>query len=388
MGNRPLAAADAPNLPRSDDTTLRLLTYNVHSCVGTDGAYNFKRVGRVAASVNPDVVALQEVECNSQPRKCRYWSTVHSDDQVSQIAAECGLEHVCFKSTLSITVPERRWQYSSSCTRPPIPQHEPRPTSKEVLEPSTGAGYGNALISRWPILETRVLAYSKPVPADTTIDMQREEQPRLAMACLIQLPHGQPALWVVNTHLSHRFWNAEQRRQAGQLATWIREELLVRSPGGQPVILCGDMNALPSCTAHAELTARGGQDLWGRRMRVPTMPSFRYTRWWPNKGWIVAGHIDNIFAFSTAANAHTPSASTAPSESAAAAYSTERVHPDSAVDAEDAVETTVLAHPEGETSDSGIGVRARLTVLKSSTEALVASDHCSVMADILLTRLT
>ena len=54
MGNRPLAAADAPNLPRSDDTTLRLLTYNVHSCVGTDGAYNFKRVGRVAASVNPD----------------------------------------------------------------------------------------------------------------------------------------------------------------------------------------------------------------------------------------------------------------------------------------------------------------------------------------------
>ena len=64
------------------------------------------------------------------------------------------------------------------------------------------------------------------------------------------------------------------------------------------------------------------------------------------------------------------------------------MHPNTAVDAEDAVETTVLAHPEGETSDSGIGVQAWLTVLKSSTEALVASDHCSVMADIVLTRRT
>ena len=54
MGNRPFAAVDAPKLPRSDETTLRLLSYNVHSCVGTDGVYDVARVGRVVASLNPD----------------------------------------------------------------------------------------------------------------------------------------------------------------------------------------------------------------------------------------------------------------------------------------------------------------------------------------------
>lgn len=54
MGNRPLNAADVPKVPRSDEITLRLLSYNVHACVGTDGVYDVARVGRVAASLNPD----------------------------------------------------------------------------------------------------------------------------------------------------------------------------------------------------------------------------------------------------------------------------------------------------------------------------------------------
>ena len=314
--------------------------------------------------VPPSVVALQEVECNSQPRKCRYWSAVHADDQVAKIANICGLQHVCFRPTLAIAVPQKRWQKPPACRRccRVTDEDGPQPSSKEVLEPTIGAAYGNALLSRWPILQTRVLAYSLPVPASEAIDMEGEEQPRLAMACLLELPDGKPPLWVVNTHLSHKFWHREQRRQAGQLATWIREELLASSPEGHPVILCGDMNALPSWTAHAELTARGARDLWGDRPRVPTMPSSRYTRRWPNTGWVVCGHIDNVFAFTKA---------------------TKRERAPSAEEDGDAAESEAMMSGGDASRDAGVGsVQAWLTVVKSSTEALVASDHCSVIADI------
>jgi endonuclease/exonuclease/phosphatase family metal-dependent hydrolase len=39
---------------------LRIATYNVHSCVGTDGRHDPERVARVIAELDADVVALQE----------------------------------------------------------------------------------------------------------------------------------------------------------------------------------------------------------------------------------------------------------------------------------------------------------------------------------------
>ena len=40
--------------------TLRVATYNVHACVGTDGRHDPDRVAAVIAEVNADIVALQE----------------------------------------------------------------------------------------------------------------------------------------------------------------------------------------------------------------------------------------------------------------------------------------------------------------------------------------
>ena len=42
--------------------SLRVMTYNVHSCVGIDGRLSPRRVARVIARYQPDVVALQEVD--------------------------------------------------------------------------------------------------------------------------------------------------------------------------------------------------------------------------------------------------------------------------------------------------------------------------------------
>ena len=41
---------------------LRLVTYNVHRCVGTDRALDVERVAGVLASLEPDVVCLQELD--------------------------------------------------------------------------------------------------------------------------------------------------------------------------------------------------------------------------------------------------------------------------------------------------------------------------------------
>jgi endonuclease/exonuclease/phosphatase family metal-dependent hydrolase len=40
--------------------TLRVATYNVHGCIGTDGRHDPDRVGAVVAELDADVVALQE----------------------------------------------------------------------------------------------------------------------------------------------------------------------------------------------------------------------------------------------------------------------------------------------------------------------------------------
>lgn len=41
---------------------LRVLTYNVHSCIGTDGLLSIERIASVIAAEAPDVVLLQEID--------------------------------------------------------------------------------------------------------------------------------------------------------------------------------------------------------------------------------------------------------------------------------------------------------------------------------------
>ncbi|GJE67201.1 hypothetical protein LNAOJCKE_4429 [Methylorubrum aminovorans] len=57
---RPRIAAEAPNSVAS--RRLRLVTYNVRHCRGTDGRVAPKRVAQVIAVLEPDIVALQEVD--------------------------------------------------------------------------------------------------------------------------------------------------------------------------------------------------------------------------------------------------------------------------------------------------------------------------------------
>jgi endonuclease/exonuclease/phosphatase family metal-dependent hydrolase len=51
-----------PAVGRRPAGALRVLTYNVHSCIGLDGKVSPERIARVIAEHEPDVVALQELD--------------------------------------------------------------------------------------------------------------------------------------------------------------------------------------------------------------------------------------------------------------------------------------------------------------------------------------
>jgi endonuclease/exonuclease/phosphatase family metal-dependent hydrolase len=44
----------------ADPSTLRVATYNIHACVGSDGRHDPNRIASVVAELNADIVALQE----------------------------------------------------------------------------------------------------------------------------------------------------------------------------------------------------------------------------------------------------------------------------------------------------------------------------------------
>ena len=54
--------ADATAYKPAASSTIRAMTYNIHSCVNTDGAVGLEQVAKVISQLTPDLVALQEVD--------------------------------------------------------------------------------------------------------------------------------------------------------------------------------------------------------------------------------------------------------------------------------------------------------------------------------------
>ena len=73
-----------PRQKRKRAGTVRVLTYNVHTCIGMDGRLSPRRIARVIAQCDPDIVALQE--CDVRRRR------TDGRDQVREIADELKME--------------------------------------------------------------------------------------------------------------------------------------------------------------------------------------------------------------------------------------------------------------------------------------------------------
>jgi endonuclease/exonuclease/phosphatase family metal-dependent hydrolase len=180
-------------------TELRLMTYNVHGCDGMDGRVSPRRVARVIRGQMPDIVALQEVDFGR--RRSR------AEDQASIIARELGM-HVVFCPTVT----------------------------------RGDEHYGHALLSRYPI----EIVKRARLPHDPASWWQ---EPRSAMWARVDVA-GQ-TINVITTHLG-----LGPRERVLQVKALLGDEWIGGIAAEEPVIICGDFNALPGSAPYRLAASR------------------------------------------------------------------------------------------------------------------------------------
>ncbi len=176
----------------------RILTYNVHRCLGTDGRLSPARIADVIAAYEPDVVALQELDVG----RVRTGSV----DQAHAIAQALGM-HVHFHASM------------------------------RVLEEE----YGNAILTHRP---------SKLIKAEALPSLAGKPrlEPRGALWASINL--GGTNVQIINTHLGLR-----RHERLAQVSALLGPHWLGHHACREPVILVGDFNATPRSRAYRRLTA-------------------------------------------------------------------------------------------------------------------------------------
>jgi len=206
----------APSRPAT--ATYRLLTYNVHRCVGLDRRHAPDRIARVIAQYDPDLVALQEVETRN-PR-------TGNVDQAKIISE----------------VLQTEFHY-----------HPARQRGE--------AKFGNAIFSRLPMRMVR----SAILPGLPGFPLQSRG------ALWVSIAIGDVELQIINTHLG--LLPQERFLQAGSLVggEWLSHP----ECRGKPRILCGDFNA-PSASRIYRLFMDSLRDVQRENGDKPasTWPSF------------------------------------------------------------------------------------------------------------------
>jgi endonuclease/exonuclease/phosphatase family metal-dependent hydrolase len=177
----------------------RILTYNVHRCVGTDRRLDVGRVAEVIAKLEPDIVALQELDVGR--------ARTGGVDQAHQIAQRLKMAF----------------------------HFHPALRVEEEL-------YGDAILTAYPerIIQTGPLPGYAPIP---------KLEPRGALWISVEI-EGRP-VQVMNTHLG--LVPKEQQLQAACLAgpSWLQHPMR-----RGPTILLGDFNATGSSVVYRTLNAR------------------------------------------------------------------------------------------------------------------------------------
>jgi endonuclease/exonuclease/phosphatase family metal-dependent hydrolase len=187
------------HVPRGEDVPIRVMTYNIHSCIGIDGKVRPERVARVINHCDPDIVAVQEIDVH-RARSGRH-------HQAELIAAHLRMEHE-FHALLE----EERERY------------------------------GIAIFARHPFEVVRSARF--PQPFKGLFYEQRG-------AIWIRMKFGGRDLHLINTHLG--LGRGERHSQVEHL---MGDQWLGSIPENEPVILCGDFNSRPRSRVISRLSER------------------------------------------------------------------------------------------------------------------------------------
>jgi endonuclease/exonuclease/phosphatase family metal-dependent hydrolase len=192
---------------------VRLVTFNVLHGAGPDGVVDLDRFARAVVALDPDVLALQEVD-RGQERS-------HGADLVAVAAQAMGAATTRFVAAMTGD-PRHHWQPAS---RTPDPD---------------AAAYGVALLSRYPLTGWRDLHLPRIVPLvprlrrnPRRVELVHEEL-RTAVVARLETPEG--PLLVASAHLSFfPGWSYLQLHA-------LRRALTAGAPGRGPAVLMGDLN--------------------------------------------------------------------------------------------------------------------------------------------------
>lgn len=209
----PAEAGRAPAQPLKTRHRLKILSYNVHSCIGTDRRLDPARVAEVIAALEPDIIGLQELDVGR--------SRTGGIDQAHTIASLLRME---FHFHAALNVAEER--------------------------------YGDAILTALPARMVK----------GAGLPSHGEQRG----AVWVEIDVGEQKLQVFNTHLG--LLGRDRMRQIGE----ILGPLWAGAPDcqGKPKILIGDFNATP-VTATYKAVARQMADaplVSGGRPK-PTFPS-------------------------------------------------------------------------------------------------------------------
>jgi len=224
-----------------DEVTI--VSYNCHSCVGSDGHYSVDRISNLLRSQNPDIVCLQEIEVNHTRLQTRIWSTPHNNDQPRLIADSLGMSYISFAPAITSVVVE-------ADRRPLLTRLLPT-INRETHGGFDGGKFGICILSRFPIGEERRIEFK----------IFGKKTRRNALACLVQIPNG-TSCWIVNTHLGCHT-GGEQYQQSLELSRFVESLSNEQNEDSDlvGVILCGDFNSLPNFRSIKAIES-GMQDAW------------------------------------------------------------------------------------------------------------------------------
>jgi len=197
---------------------VRLLTYNIHRCVGVDRKLDVGRTAAVIAAQSPDIVALQEVDVGR--------ARTGGADQAQRLAERLGM---AFHFNAALTVEEER--------------------------------YGDAILTALP----ERLVKAGPLPGHPLLPRL---EPRGALWVAVEIDGRE--LQVINTHLG-----LSPREQQIQAAALAGREWLGKVDHADPLMLAGDLNAIARTAAYKTFAMHLTESRKAAPVRrpAPTFPS-------------------------------------------------------------------------------------------------------------------
>lgn len=208
------------------------MTWNIRHGEGPDGRVDLARIAHIINREQPDFVALQEVDRGVERTARR--------DLPTELSALTGMTAV-FRRNVSYQ----------------------------------GGEYGNATLSRWPVIAVTNLPYR----------MLRAGEQRAVLQVTVEMGGRPFAIW--NTHLDYRRDDAERLAHVAELSAAAARSAV-------PFVLCGDFNDYPSTPVHRALV-EDFEDAWERTGVGPgyTFPHARPDRridylWTPRSGEVRA----------------------------------------------------------------------------------------------------